>query len=95
LEKQLSSNYESVQAAQQIFRPSGFSLTVVVHVYSYNLQIFIIFLLDKEAINSSELSALFAARKQVTYQNNVSFTTMTIKKLELWCLPVTEKTSSD
>jgi hypothetical protein len=45
---------------------------VVVRVFSYHLQIFIIFLLEKEAINCSELSALFAALQQVTYHNNVT-----------------------
>jgi hypothetical protein len=41
-------------------------------VFCYHLQTIIIFLPDKEAINSSELSALFAALQQATYHNNVS-----------------------
>ena len=45
---------------------------LIVHVFCYHLQIIINFLRDKETINSSELSALFTALQQATYQNNVS-----------------------
>jgi hypothetical protein len=47
---------------------------VIVRVFSYHLQIFFIFLLDKEAINCSELSALFAGLQHVTYQNKYAHT---------------------
>ena len=45
---------------------------LIVRVFCYHLQIIIIFLLDKEKINSSDLSAFFAALQQATYQNNLS-----------------------
>jgi bifunctional ADP-heptose synthase (sugar kinase/adenylyltransferase) len=45
---------------------------VVVRVFCYHLQIIRVFVSDKEAIHSSELSAFFARLQQATCNSNVS-----------------------
>ena len=68
---------------------------VVVRVFCYNLQIIIIFVPDKEATNSSELSVFLQDYSRPRVTVTYLFITMAIKTLHSWCQPLTEKTSSD